>query len=126
KNAFIAIRKKTASNSRPVIPRSPTGQWRVADYFEVGLDRRAFAGTRRTLATRSERHLRLGFGNFGTTRSPTWTGGVAPPLNPLGAAGRPSSCALRTRPSAARSETAEIDSDGLTPNEVGTADPSMQ
>src|SRR3954471_15129175 len=43
--------------SRSVIPRTPTGQQRVADYFEVGLDRRAFAGTKRTLAIRAMGHL---------------------------------------------------------------------
>src|SRR4051794_19603130 len=62
KNAFIAISAKTARINTTVIPRTPTGQRRVAGYFEVGLDRRAFAGTQRNLASRpgdSSAFLRL-------------------------------------------------------------------
>src|SRR3989442_930253 len=52
------------------------------------------------------------------TLSPTCSAGVRC-RKPFGRAGRPSSCPRRVRWSAARSETAEIVNEGLTPSAVG-------
>ncbi|MGA9634891.1 MAG: hypothetical protein WBQ41_06580 [Solirubrobacterales bacterium] len=80
---------------------------------------------------------RFGRGRFGrrgrdrrivvraTTRSPMISRGVLG-VKPAGAAGSPSSAERATSSEAARSQTAEIVSDGLTPRLVGIAEESMQ
>src|SRR3954469_22122983 len=61
----------------------------------------------------------------GTTRSPTCTDGV-PARNPRGRGGKPRSPARATSCAAARSDTAEMVSEGFTPSDDGMALESMQ
>src|SRR3954468_16703910 len=74
---------------------------------------------------RGGRTLRRDQARWGTKRGPACTPGVRC-LKPRGRAGRPRSFPRATRCSAARSDTAEIVSDGFTPSDEGSALESMQ